>query len=78
MARTYCIMPTPQPPEAWEFTLEKRPIRLSVDESLVVMKWQGETPAYFAGVQTYSHAEIKAILSGPEWTEPDPEPEGEP
>ena len=73
----YVIMDWPQPPEAWEVVVESPDAcRKSLDGTKVLMKWDGETPSYFAGVTTYTNPEIKAILAGPEWTDPDPGPEG--
>ena len=48
--------------------------RRSVDGSQVLVKWEGSTPDLLAGVVTYTHAEILAILSGPAWTPPEPAP----
>ena len=78
--RHYVVMSNPQPQEAWDspgIWGTAATERLSLDESLVVMKWEGATPPYFARVETYSHAEILAILRGPDWTPPHPEPEEE-
>ena len=38
----------------------------------VVLKYEGERPAVFNGITTYTHAEILEIMSGPDWTPPDP------
>ena len=71
--RHYVIMPWPQPEEAWEVVAESsNACRKSLDGSKVLMKWDGDTPEYFAGVQTYTNSEILEILAGPEWTDPDP------
>jgi len=75
--RHYVVMSWPQPSEAWEVVAESPDAcRKSLDGSKVLMKWDGDTPEFFAEVQTYDHAEIKVILAGPEWTDPDPGPEG--
>ena len=77
--RHYVIMSNPQPSAAWDspgVCGTAATETLSVDGSLVLMKWDGDRPPYFAGVQTYTNPEIKAILAGPEWTDPDPGPEG--
>ena len=71
--RHYVIMPWPQPEEAWEVVAESsHACRKSLAGSNVLMKWDGDTPEYFAGVQTYTNPEILEILAGPEWTDPDP------
>jgi len=40
----------------------------------VVLKYQGEKPSVFDGIDTHTHTEILAIMSGPDWTSPDPYP----
>ena len=73
--RHYVIMNHPQPQAAWSapgICGTAATERLSLDGNKVLMKWDGDTPPYFAGVETYTHAEIIAILAGPEWTDPDP------
>ena len=77
--RHYVIMSNPQPSAAWDspgICGTAATERLSLDGSKVLMKWDGSTPDYFAGVKTYTHAEIIKILAGPEWTDPDPEDPG--
>ena len=74
--RHYVIMDWPQPPEAWAAVVESPDsCRKSLDGSQVLMKWDGDTPSYFSGVQTYTNPEILEILAGPEWTDPDLGPE---
>lgn len=69
--RHYVIMDWPQPPEAWESVLQNpEHCRRSIDGTKVLMKYDGNTPSYFANVQTYTNPEIKVILAGPEWTPP--------
>ena len=36
----------------------------------VVLKYQGEKPSVFDGIDTHTHSEILAIMSGPDWTAP--------
>ncbi len=38
----------------------------------VVLKYEGEKPSVFEGITTHTHEEILAIMSGPDWTAPDP------
>jgi len=39
----------------------------------VVLKYEGERPSVFDGIDTHTHSEILTIMSGPDWTAPDPE-----
>tara|TARA_R110002051_G_scaffold280524_1_gene342128 strand:- start:316 stop:507 length:192 start_codon:yes stop_codon:yes gene_type:complete len=43
-------------------------LRLSLDETLTVLKFQGETPSFLVGLQQYTHSEILAIMLTPAWT----------
>ena len=43
-------------------------LRLSIDKTLTVLKFQGETPSFLVGLQQYTHSEILAIMHSPEWT----------
>ena len=43
-------------------------LRLSLDGSKTILKWEGETPEVFEGMDTYTHSEILAELAGPDWT----------
>jgi len=38
----------------------------------VVLKYEGEKPSVFDGIATHPHAETLEIMSGPDWTAPDP------
>lgn len=46
----------------------KQTLRLSLDGSKTILKWDGETPEPFEGMDTYTHAEILEELAGPAWT----------
>ena len=46
----------------------KNTLRLSVDGTKTILKWDGETPEPFEGMDTYTHAEILAELAGADWT----------
>ena len=46
----------------------KDTLRLSVDGTKSILKWDNETPEPFEGMDTYTHAEILAELAGPDWT----------
>jgi len=52
-----------------DHALESREgLRLSVDGTKTILKWDGETPEAFQGMDTYTHAEILEELAGPAWT----------
>ena len=56
----------------------KDTLRVSVDGTQALLKWEGATPEVLASASTYTHSEILEILSGPSWTSdstssPDPE-----
>ena len=46
----------------------KATLRRSLDGSKTILKWDGDTPEVFEGMDTYTHAEILQELAGPEWT----------
>jgi len=46
-------------------------LRKSLDNSKAVLKWDGDTPAVFDGMTTYTHSEILTELAKTEWTEDD-------
>ena len=46
----------------------KQTLRLSVDGTKTILKWDGETPEPFEGMDTFTHAEILAELAGADWT----------
>ena len=46
----------------------KDTLRLSVDGTQALLKWEGATPEVLASASTYTHSEILEILSGPSWT----------
>ena len=46
----------------------KATLRLSVDGTKTILKWDNETPEPFAGMSTFSHQEILEELAGPDWT----------
>ena len=74
--RHWVIMDWPQPAEAWAAVLEREETcRKSLDGTQVLMKWNGDTPAYFANETIYGHDVILTILAGTDWSEPMPEPE---
>ena len=46
----------------------KATLRRSRDGSKTILKWDGETPEVFEGMDTYTHSEILSELAGPDWT----------
>jgi hypothetical protein len=47
-------------------------LRYSLDGSKFLLKFEGDTPSFLIGEPQYEHAEILSILSGSDWTSPDP------
>ena len=49
-------------------------VRLSVDGLEIVLKWEGDEPAFVSTLSSYegpyTHEEILAIMATPEWTSP--------
>ena len=44
-------------------------LRKSLDSTLAILKWDGDTPTVFNGMTQYSHAQILTILNGSDWTQ---------
>ena len=42
-------------------------LRLSIDKTKTVLKFQGETPSFLVGLQQYTHSEILIIMRTSEW-----------
>tara|TARA_R110001606_G_scaffold363003_1_gene516916 strand:- start:62 stop:310 length:249 start_codon:yes stop_codon:yes gene_type:complete len=53
-------------------------VRLSVDGSQTVLKWEGAEPSFVSTLNSYegpyTHEEILTIMSTPEWTDPNSNP----
>ena len=43
-------------------------LRLSVDGTKTVLKFQGETPSFLEGLTQYTNSQILIIMRTPEWT----------
>lgn len=43
-------------------------LRLSVNGTKTVLKFEGETPNFLVGLQQYTHSEILLIMKGDEWS----------
>jgi hypothetical protein len=48
-------------------------VRKSLDGTLFIAKFMGETPTFLEGLDQYTHEEILAIVRGTDWTPADPE-----
>jgi hypothetical protein len=74
---TYCIC-SDLPPESpvWAAVVQSYDTaRRSLDGLQVVLKWPSAAPTpdgLPADAVLYTHAEVLAVLAGPEWTPPDP------
>ena len=74
MTRTYTIVDYPPAEEVWDVVLEQHATcRTSLDGTLVVLKWEGPTPAPLIAAPQYTHAEALAIMATPAWSEPHPD-----
>ena len=75
--REYLIIPTTEVSKV-DFSLvcetSAETLRKSVDETKTFIKWDGEAPAFVAGLVgtegPYTYSEILEILSGAEWSAP--------
>ena len=46
-------------------------LRKTIDNSKAILKWDGDTPAVFDGMTTYTHSEILEELAKAEWNDND-------
>tara|TARA_Y100000310_G_C20277583_1_gene621023 strand:- start:134 stop:385 length:252 start_codon:yes stop_codon:yes gene_type:complete len=46
-------------------------LRKTLDGKKAILKWDGDTPSVFDGMDTYTHSEILTELAKSTWTEPD-------
>ena len=46
-------------------------LRKTTDNSKAILKWDGDTPAVFDGMTTYTHSEILTELEKNTWTTPE-------
>ena len=53
-------------------------LRISVDGTQTVLKWEGSEPSFVANLSSYDgpyiHSEILTIMATPAWTDPNPNP----
>jgi|TARA_R110002020_G_scaffold86351_3_gene212731 hypothetical protein len=51
-------------------------LRLSVDETQTVLKWNGSEPSFLSSLSSYdgpyTHSEILTIMATPAWNDPTP------
>ena len=51
-------------------------LRLSIDGSQAVLKWEGDEPSFVSTLSSYegpyTHEEILVIMDTPAWTDPNP------
>jgi len=43
-------------------------LRKSLDGTLAILKWDGDTPSAFSSMTIYNHNQILTILKGSDWT----------
>ena len=46
-------------------------LRKTLDGNKAILKWDGDTPSCFDGMDTYNHAEIREELAKSDWSESD-------
>ena len=44
-------------------------VRKSLDKTLFIAKFMGDTPTFLEGLDQYTHEEILAIVRGSDWTD---------
>jgi hypothetical protein len=49
-------------------------LRYSLDGSQTFVKFEGDTPSFLEGKTANTYSEMLTILSGSDWTDPDPNP----
>jgi len=45
-------------------------LRKTLDGTKAILKWDGDTPEVFDGMETLNHSEIRTELAKSTWTEP--------
>ena len=57
--------------ELMEDTIQNNPanLRKSLDDTLAILKWDGDTPSVFSSMTIYNHTQILTILRGSDWSE---------
>lgn len=74
MSKTYCIINTSDVSSVdfdQVFETSAETLRYSLDGSQTFVKYEGDTPSFLAGKDTYTHSEILTILATDEWTDPE-------
>jgi len=49
-------------------------LRYNLAGTQTFVKFEGDTPSFLEGKTAYTHSEMLTILSGSDWTDPDPIP----
>jgi len=44
-------------------------LRKSLDGTLAILKWDGDTPSVFSSMTIYNHNQILTILNGSDWSD---------
>ena len=44
-------------------------LRKSLDGTLAILKWDGDTPSAFNSMTTYNHNQILTLLAGSDWSD---------
>ena len=77
--RSYATIAYPPAAEVWPVVMElDETCRKSLDETLVLVKWEGALPSPLSGSVVYDHAGILVVMATPAWTDPDPFPPEDP
>ena len=45
-------------------------LRYSLDDSQTFVKFDGDTPSFLSGKTSYTHSQIRTVLAGEDWTDP--------
>jgi len=75
MSRKYVIIDSDFVPSvdfSQVFETSTDTLRYSLDGSQTFVKYEGTKPRFLYGLDTLTHSEIRAILSSPEWRNPNP------
>lgn len=76
-SRRWVMVYEPISADIWAAVMEEPgKVRRSLDGSLTLLKFEGQTPAPLQGETVYTLAQIGEVLRGPEWADPEPEDPG--
>ena len=77
MSRKYVIIDASEVSSVnFDEVLETSPstLRYNLAGTQTFVKFEGDTPSFLAGKTANTHSEMLTILSGSDWTDPDPIP----